>query len=206
MAVIIDIVPNHTAEDMTAGRTFSTGCDRQIYHYRTNRSYRGVRQRGKFENRPMVQRWLIDQCRHWIEEFGIDGFRIDLAGQVDRQTLLKLREELGPDIIIYGEPWIGSNDPEFENNPSWDWYKHNSPICFFQMMREIKGPTLQLVEKERDQGWASGNYREFESKTGAFASFPEDKRPLWHLPMDIHDNWRLPTAGTEGLGWQNGCG
>ena len=62
----------------------------------------------------MVQRWLIDQCKHFIEEFGIDGFRIDLAGQIDRQTLAKLRKELGEDIIIYGEPWIGSYDPEFE--------------------------------------------------------------------------------------------
>ena len=39
----------------------------------------------KTEDRPMVQRWLVDQCQQLIAEFGIDGFRIDLAGQIDKQ-------------------------------------------------------------------------------------------------------------------------
>jgi pullulanase/glycogen debranching enzyme len=198
MAVIIDIVPNHTAEDMDGGpHFFHWDVIDKIYHYRT-KDLDHIGEYGnevKFENRPMVQRWLIDQCKHWIEEFGIDGFRIDLAGQVDRQTLLKLREELGPDIIIYGEPWIGSNDPDFENNTSWDWYKHNSPICFFQdeARNAFKGPTSNPVEKERDQGWAGGNFREFEKvKKAISASFADDKTPLSGIAyLDIHDNWAL---------------
>ncbi|MFK7969788.1 MAG: alpha-amylase family glycosyl hydrolase [Bacteroidia bacterium] len=198
MAVIIDIVPNHTAEDMDGGpHFFHWDVIDKIYHYRT-KDLDHIGEYGnevKFENRPMVQRWLIDQCKHWIEEFGIDGFRIDLAGQVDRQTLIKLREELGPDIIIYGEPWIGSNDPDFETNPSWDWYKHNSPICFFQddARNAFKGPTGNPQEKERDRGWAGANYSEFEKvKMALSASFADDKTPLSGISyLDIHDNWAL---------------
>jgi pullulanase len=198
MAVIIDIVPNHTAEDMDGGpHFFHWDVIDKIYHYRT-KDLDHIGEYGnevKFENRPMVQRWLIDQCKHWIEEFGIDGFRIDLAGQVDRQTLLKLREELGPDIIIYGEPWIGSNDPDFENNTSWDWYKHNSPICFFQdeARNAFKGPTSNPEKKERDQGWAGGNYKDFlKVKKALSASFADDKTPVSGISyLDIHDNWAL---------------
>ena len=198
IAVIIDIVPNHTAENMDKKPYFfHFSVLDKVYYYRT-KDLELIGEYGnevKTENRPMVQRWLIDQCKHWIEEFGIDGFRIDLAGQVDRQTLEKLKQELGPEIIIYGEPWIGSYDPDFENNPSWDWYKHNSPITFFQddTRNAFKGPTATPHEKERDQGYAGGNFREFEKvKQGLSNNFPDDKTPTSGINyLDIHDNWAL---------------
>lgn len=198
IAVIIDIVPNHTAEDMDdEPHFFHWNVLDKIYHYRT-KNLKHIGEYGnevKTEDRPMVQRWLIDQCKHFIEEFGIDGFRIDLAGQIDRQTLHKLREALGPDIIIYGEPWIASNDPNYENNPSWDWYKHNSPITFFQddSRNAFKGPTSNPEEKERDRGYAGANFREKEKVKKALANkFPDDKTPLSGINyLDIHDNWAL---------------
>ena len=198
IAVIIDIVPNHTAENMDdEPHFFHWNVLDKIYHYRT-KDLDHIGEYGnevKTENRPMVQRWLIDQCRHWIEEFGIDGFRIDLAGQIDRQTLTKLREALGPDIIIYGEPWIGSFDPDFENNPSWDWYKHDSPICFFQddSRNAYKGPTSTPYTKGDDQGYAGGNFREFENvKRALINHFPDDRTPTSGISyLDVHDNWAL---------------
>jgi len=198
IAVIIDIVPNHTAENMDdKPYFFHWNVLDKLYHYRT----KGLEHIGEYgnevktENRPMVQRWLIDQCQHWIEEFGIDGFRIDLAGQIDRQTLSRLRETLGPDVIIYGEPWIGSFDPDFENNPNWDWYKHNSPITFFQddARNAIKGPTNTPEEWGRDHGFAGGNFKEHENvKRAITATFPDDKTPNSGISyLDIHDNWAL---------------
>lgn len=198
IAVIIDIVPNHTAENMDdEPHFFHWNVLDKIYHYRT-KDLDHIGEYGnevKTENRPMVQRWLIDQCRHWIEEFGIDGFRIDLAGQIDRQTLIKLREALGPDIILYGEPWIGSFDPDFESNPSWDWYKHNSPICFFQddSRNAYKGPTSTPYAKGDDQGYAGGNYREYENTKRALINhFHDDHTPTSGISyLDVHDNWAL---------------
>ncbi|GAB4408808.1 MAG: hypothetical protein OHK0039_12080 [Bacteroidia bacterium] len=198
IAVIIDIVPNHTAENMDDEPHFMHwNVLDKIYHYRT-RDLDHIGEYGnevKTENRPMVQRWLIDQCRHWIEEFGIDGFRIDLAGQIDRQTLIKLREALGPDIIIYGEPWIGSFDPDFESNPSWDWYKHNSPITYFQdeSRNAYQGPPSNPYEKGRDQGYAGGNFREIEHvKRALINHFADDRTPLSGISyLDIHDNWAM---------------
>ena len=103
----------------------------------------------------MVQRWRFDQCKQLIEEFGIDGFRIDLAGQIDEQTLIALKKELGDEIIVYGEPWIGSNDPAYEAHPDWDWYKEDSPITFFQDegRNAFKGPVFDIKSKERDRGY-----------------------------------------------------
>ncbi len=198
MAVIIDIVPNHTAENMDGQQLLFhfNALDKQYYYRTKNLEHIGeYGNEVKTENRPMVQRWLIDQCQHWIEEFGIDGFRIDLAGQIDQQTLKALRQALGEDIIIYGEPWIGSNDPRYEANPDWDWYKEDSPITFFQddARNAFKGPVSNPKNKKTDRGYAGGNAsQKAKVKLGLANHFPEEKSPLSGINyLDIHDNWAL---------------
>lgn len=198
MAVIIDLVPNHTAEDME-GRSWNfnfNGFDKQYYYRTKDLEHIGAYgNEVKTENRPMTQRWLIDQCLYFINEFGIDGFRIDLAGQIDRQTLTALRAAIGYDKIVYGEPWIGSNDPDYENNPSWDWYKHNSPITFFQdeSRNAYKGPVFELKDPKTDRGWAGGKFSERNNvMKGLSASLPDDKTPNSGITyLDIHDNFAL---------------
>ncbi|MEM6262722.1 MAG: alpha-amylase family glycosyl hydrolase [Bacteroidota bacterium] len=200
IAVIIDIVPNHSAENMDGKENpyfFHWNVLDKQYYYRT-KDLDHIGEYGnevKTENRPMVQRWLIDQCKDYIDEFGIDGFRVDLAGQIDRQTLLGLREAVGPDIIIYGEPWIASNDPAYESNPSWDWYKHNSPICFFQddFRNAVQGPPGNPQTKGKDRGYAGANFHQKEKVKMALSNrFPDDKTPVSGISyIDIHDNWTL---------------
>ncbi|MEM7550950.1 MAG: alpha-amylase family glycosyl hydrolase [Bacteroidota bacterium] len=198
IAVIIDIVPNHTAENMDGNKWFFNfnGIDKQ-YYYRT-KDFEHIGAYGnevKTENRPMTQRWLIDQCQHYIEEFGIDGFRIDLAGQIDQQTLIALKEALGEGKIVYGEAWIGSNDPDYESNPDWDWYKEDSPITFFQddSRGAYKGPVFELIDKLKDRGWPGGKFDERDNVMKGLANkFKDDKTPLSGISyLDIHDNFAL---------------
>ena len=198
IAVIIDIVPNHTAENMDGKEWyFNFNALDKLYYYRT-KDFDHIGAYGneiKTENRPIVQRWLIDQCLHFIDEFGIDGFRIDLAGQTDQQTLIALKKALGPDKIVYGEAWISSNDPEFEENPDWDWYKEDAPITFFQddSRNAFKGPVFELNDKFKDRGWPGGKFDERENVMKGLANkFPEDKTPVSGINyLDIHDNFAL---------------
>lgn len=197
IAVIVDLVPNHTAEDMDGNWFFHMNVLDKLYYYRT-KDLDHIGEYGnevKTENRPMVQKWLIDQCIHLIEEFGVDGFRIDLAGQIDQQTLIKLKDAIGHDKILYGEAWIGSNDPEFENNPDWDWYKMDSPITFFQddSRNAFKGPVFDLNSQEKDRGYPGGNLEERENVVkGLTNTFPEDYTTSSGINyLDIHDNWAL---------------
>ena len=62
--------------------------------------------------RPMARRYLIDSVLYWAREYHIDGFRFDLMGLYDVETMNLLRAELdklpgGRDILMYGEPWQG---------------------------------------------------------------------------------------------------
>lgn len=198
IAVIVDLVFNHTAEKMDGRQYYFNFSAIDIpYFYRTNEQLDYLGEYGtetKSEERPMMQRWIIEQCTNLINQYGVDGFRIDLAGQTDEQTLKALREAVGDDKIIYGEPWIASADPDYENNPDWDWYKEDSPITFFQddSRNAFKGAPSNPMDKLRDRGYAGGNGDRENVKKALSAGFPEDKTAVSGINyLDIHDNWAL---------------
>ena len=213
MAVVVDVVFNHTGENMEGREQLLTfnGIDKW-YYYRLDDDGRHIGAFGnevKSENRPMVQRWLLDQLRQLVDVFGVDGFRIDLAGQTDEQTLRWLQAELGPDVLIYGEPWIGSNDPDYEANPDWDWYKVDSPITFFQddARNAWKGPTADPTPAAASRGFAGGDLDARGPALRAVANdYPEEPAPTAGIGyLDIHDNWaladRFSTCQTGDCAW-----
>ena len=58
--------------------------------------------------RAMVQKYIIDSVMYWTEEYHIDGFRFDLVGLIDTETMnavIDAVHEKYPDVIFYGEGW-----------------------------------------------------------------------------------------------------
>ncbi|MEQ9103712.1 MAG: alpha-amylase family glycosyl hydrolase [Rhodothermales bacterium] len=199
ISVIIDVVPNHTGENMDGRHLLLNfnGFDLPYYH-RTDDSLRHIGPFGneiKSEERPMVQRWILDQLRHWVEVLGVDGFRIDLAGQIDEQTLLWIKSELPSDLIIYGEAWIPPSDPEVASDPDFGWYKADSPITYFQddARNAFKGPVSDPINPLTDRGFAGGDgsvrERAVLGLTNGWAEEGDPNRGINYL--DIHDNWTL---------------
>jgi len=195
IAVIVDVVPNHTGENMDDRHLLLNFNVLDLpYYYRTDEDLEHIGPFGnevKSEDRPMVQRWILDQLRHWVERFGVDGFRIDLAGQIDRQTLLRVKRELPADLIIYGEPWIAPTDPDVRANPEWSWYKSNAPITFFQdeARNAFSGSPFDVDQR----GWAGGDGSARDAAMQAlsnhYADEPRTTNGISYL--DIHDNWAL---------------
>ncbi len=198
IAVLLDFVFNHTAENIDSrDYVFNFKAFDAQYYYRTDGNLKLVGVFGnetKSEERLMTQRWIIEQCKFFVEEYGVDGFRIDLAGLTDKQTMLALREALGPDIILYGEPWIDSSDPNFQNNPDWDWYKADAPITYFDddFRNAVHGPPSAPKDKLKDRGYAGGNRERENAKKAIAANFPTEHTPLNGINyMDIHDDWAM---------------
>ena len=195
IAVIIDVVPNHTGENVDHRHLLLNFNVLDLpYHYRTDEDLEHIGPFGnetKSEERPMVQRWIVEQLRHWVEELGVDGFRIDLAGQVDKQTLLRIKRELPEDLIIYGEPWIAPTDPDVQANADWAWYKADAPITFFQdnARNAFKGSPFDL----NDRGWAGGNGSARDAVMQALPNrYDEEPRSTDGISyLDIHDDWAL---------------
>jgi len=195
IAVIIDVVPNHTGENMDGRHLLLNFNVLDLpYHFRTDEAVAHIGPFGnevKSEERPMVQRWIVEQLRHWVEALGVDGFRIDLAGQIDEQTLRRVKRELPADLIIYGEPWIAASDPDVRANPDWSWYKADAPITFFQddARNAFQGSPFDV----NDRGWAGGDGAARDAAMRALANaYPEEPRATSGIAyLDIHDNWTL---------------
>ena len=58
--------------------------------------------------RSMVKKYIVDSVKYWTDEYHIDGFRFDLVGLLDTETMNEVIEEVHkdhPDVIFYGEGW-----------------------------------------------------------------------------------------------------
>jgi pullulanase len=111
LGVVLDVVFNHTA---STGFTRFSIFDKIYpgYYYREDAS-------GKYANatgcgneiaseRPMVRKFIVDTVKYWLTEYHVDGFRFDLMGILDRDTMLEVYREakkINPSVIIYGEGW-----------------------------------------------------------------------------------------------------
>lgn len=109
IGVIMDVVFNHTfsIEDGPFGHIAPD------YYYRKkpDGTYSDGAACGNevATERKMVRAYIKDSLKYWVEEYGIDGFRFDLMGLIDVDTMQEitdeLRSECKSDIILYGEPW-----------------------------------------------------------------------------------------------------
>ena len=195
ISVIIDLVANHTGENIDHRHLLLNFNVLDLpYYYRTDDDVDHIGPFGnevKTEERPMVRRWLLDQTTHWLEELGVDGFRVDLAGQIDKQTLRWLRANLPPHFVVYGEPWIPPSDPDVRANPAWAWYKADAPITFFQddARNAFQGSPFDV----NDRGWAGGDPNARSAAMKALANdYAEEPRTTSGISyLDIHDNWAL---------------
>ncbi len=106
--IILDVVYNHTydIEHSNFQRTYPD------YYYRKNAE--GTYSNGSgcgnetASERPMMRQFMIESVKYWINEYHIDGFRFDLMGCHDIETMNLIRQavdEIDPSIFIYGEGW-----------------------------------------------------------------------------------------------------
>ncbi len=109
--VIMDVVYNHTYHSKTSNLNRIGN----HYFYRMNGQYfsngSGCGNELATENK-MVRKFIIDSLLYWQKEFKVDGFRFDLMGLYDIETVEAIEKELranDPDVLLYGEPWTGSD-------------------------------------------------------------------------------------------------
>ena len=103
--VILDVVYNHTWN--IDGSNFQR--TRPDYYYRNNAegSYSNGSGCGNetASEREGMRQFMIESVKYWVEEYHIDGFRFDLMGVHDVETMNAIRAAVPRDIFIYGEGW-----------------------------------------------------------------------------------------------------
>ncbi len=117
IGVIMDVVYNHTALSADSNLNILM----PGYYYRmTDGQFSNASGCGNetASERDMVRKFMIDSLKHWVLEYHIDGFRFDLMGIHDIETMQAIERELRaikPDIILYGEGWTGGSSPLSES-------------------------------------------------------------------------------------------
>lgn len=112
--IVLDVVYNHTAS--TEHSNFNLTVPGYFYRHNSDGSYSNASGCGNetASEREMVRRYIIESVKFWAKEYHIDGFRFDLMGIHDIETMNRLREELlkiDPTIFIYGEGWAAADSP-----------------------------------------------------------------------------------------------
>ena len=61
-------------------------------------------------DRSMVNKFIVDSTAFYMKEYHLSGFRFDLMGLIDNQTMIDVYsscKKIDPNAMIYGEPWTG---------------------------------------------------------------------------------------------------
>ena len=113
--VIMDMVYNHTFN------TVESNFERTVPGYFYRQKEDGTLANGSgcgnetASERPMMRKFMIESVLYWIKEYHIDGFRFDLMGVHDIETMNEIRKavnKVDPTICIYGEGWA-ADTPQY---------------------------------------------------------------------------------------------
>lgn len=106
--VILDVVYNHTFNIKNSN--FQLTYPDYFYRKNADGTYSDGSGCGNetASERPMMRKYMLESVKYWATEYHIDGFRFDLMGIHDMETMNDIRAELNkinPDILVYGEGW-----------------------------------------------------------------------------------------------------
>lgn len=144
--VVLDVVYNHTFN--TAESNFERTVPGYFYRQRPDGTLADGSACGNetASNRPMMRKYMIESVLYWINEYHIDGFRFDLMGIHDIETMNEIRKAasaVDPTIFIYGEGWAASAPqmPEDSLAMKANTYKMPGIAAFSDEMRDaLRGP------------------------------------------------------------------
>lgn len=207
LRIVMDVVYNHTA--LTQNSNFNILVPDYYYRKRTDGSFSDASACGNetASEKVMFKKFMIESLVYWVNEYHIDGFRFDLMGIHDIETMNAIADtlrKLKPSMILYGEGWTAGGSPLPDAQRA---LKANASLLkgisvFSDDMRDgIKGSVFNID----DRGFATGKLSNAESvKFGIIAAgkHPQidytkvnySKKPYTSSPaslinyVDCHDN------------------
>jgi len=229
MKLILDWVPNHTAWDNVWVKQHPT------FYVRNDSGALTVPRDDKgnltdwtdvaqlnYKNAEM-RRAMIDAMRHWLVQYGIDGFRVDAAGFVPddfwQEALPQVRASVKRPIMLLAE-WgdVKMHRFGFDITYAWDSYSHlkavwdSVPASRFveQELADLKtmppgGMRLRFTTNHDETAWDKPPVARFASPAGARAAFVAmallPGRPLIYDGQEVESPQKLPLFEHDPIVW-----
>ena len=189
MRIVLDVVYNHTAS--VDRSNFNLTVPGYFYRQNADGSYSDASGCGNetASEREMVRHYIVESVKFWAQEYHIDGFRFDLMGLYDVETINAVRAALdalpgGRDILMYGEPWQGGGSQlhRYEANKA-NLAMLNERIGIFcdDTRDAIKGGCFNA----REPGYVEGRPGSFWDIGGAVAAWCRSDKFPPHTPGQI---------------------
>lgn len=171
--VVLDVVFNHVYEYL------STSFEKIVPNYYFRKDYVGKMSNSSgcgddiASEKGMVRKLIIDVCKFWSSFYEVDGFRFDLMGLIDVETMRQIEIEtkrIDPDFIIYGEGWdmnIPSKVPGTTQNNAFftptigffnDCYRENVKSYCAGAIDKKDGFIFSLLGSSHDWGFFKNKY------------------------------------------------
>lgn len=204
ICVIMDVVYNHTysVEGCALGRVVPQ------YFYRMNED--GTYANGSgcgnetASDKQMMRQFMVESVCYWAREYHIDGFRFDLMGIHDQETMRQIRaalDEIDPSIITYGEGWAASSPAyPYEQLAMKQWTYTMPRVGAFS--DDIRNALIGSPF-DHHRGFASGNTASRDAVRYGLVACPDwSGEPMQHVSyVTCHDNYclrdRIEVAAAE---------
>ena len=202
--VVMDVVYNHTfsVEGCALGRVVPQ------YFYRMNED--GTYANGSgcgnetASDKEMMRQFMVESVCYWAREYHIDGFRFDLMGIHDQETMRQIRaalDEIDPSIITYGEGWAASSPAyPYEQLAMKQWTYTMPRVGAFS--DDIRNALIGSPF-DHHRGFASGNTASRDAVCYGLVACPDwSGEPMQHVSyITCHDNYclrdRIEVAAAE---------
>ena len=206
LSVVMDVVYNH----VYSGKDFCI--NRLVPGYFSRINADGTYSNGSgcgndtASERSMVRKYIVDSVCYWADEYHIDGFRFDLVGLLDVDTVNEIVEEVHkthPDVIFYGEGWSMNTDVTKEDVVMATQQSSARTPGFAYFNDNIRDGLKGSVFNTAETGWASGSKGKERAMTASFmAQETWSKEPSQIIQYaSCHDNNtlldRIATARTD---------
>ena len=193
LSVVMDVVYNH----VYSGKDFCI--NRLVPGYFSRINADGTYSNGSgcgndtASERSMVKKYIVDSVCYWADEYHIDGFRFDLVGLLDVDTVNEIVtkvHETHPDVIFYGEGWSMSTDVTKENVVMATQQSSEKTPGFAYFNDNIRDGLKGSVFSTSEVGWASGARNAERAMTNSYlASETWSKNPSQIIQYaSCHDN------------------
>lgn len=161
--VVLDVVYNHMHD------TNQNALEKTVPHYFFRRYEDGTLANGSWcgnevnTNAKMARKYILDMCQRWQVLYGIDGYRFDLMGLIDVDTIRmidKQAKEIDSSFMIYGEGWNMGDVLEESQKAMMDNHALLENIGFFN---DRFRDTMRGTNEMESLGFLSGDtYKTFD--------------------------------------------